>query len=140
MAVQTTRRIANAAGIVEDVTIELGHPCMSCAVRHDLVPALTRLASGRSGAILVALPLTGDPMPAMYAIGGQLSIGELGAWGGVRPRTRLVITGTSRDPAEIEAAFESALMTDIEIDCELAGWSDREDGWDAWLGPRDGDC
>lgn len=308
----TLRRVvSDVTGIIEDVTLELDHACMSCAVREDLVPTLIRLAQLRPEAILVALPVTGDPMPAMYAVdnevprarlaasltvldgdameedlfgddlladrhlelapadrrsvgealarqvecadviasaaqlpersralldhlvgdgpvrdlvhvlrgktlvgqrrgrnnlrrgdlrtvaatgalpecgvwtldlsswkplhptrlldqierlgdgplrgrgyfwlpsrrevmcawdgaGGQLSVGELGAWGKTKARTRLVITGTTRDPAEIERAFAKALMTDAELARGLETWNDRDDGWDFWLGPRDG--
>lgn len=66
--------------------------------------------------------------------GGQLSIGEIGPWQRARPGTRLVITGVEREPAELERAFHTALMTDEEVAAGLDRWQDVEDGWDEWLG------
>lgn len=65
--------------------------------------------------------------------GGQLSVGDLGTWVGP-PSTRLVITGTERDPGEIREAFDHALMTEAELVGGLDGWRERNDGWDDWLG------
>ncbi len=66
-------------------------------------------------------------------VGGQLSVGDVGSWAGP-PSTRLVITGTERDPDEIRRAFDAALMTEAELVHGLSGWRDRNDGWDDWLG------
>ncbi|WP_241237348.1 GTP-binding protein [Brachybacterium saurashtrense] len=57
------RRIVVAAdGVIEDELVELAHPCASCAMREDAVPALARLAErpGVTG-ILLAPPISADP-------------------------------------------------------------------------------
>lgn len=84
------------------------------------------------------LPTRQQVMCAWDGAGGQLSVGELGQWESA-PATRLVITGTERDPAQIQAAFEGALLTDAELAPGLDAWRDRADGWDDYLGPQDGD-
>lgn len=67
--------------------------------------------------------------------GGQLSIGTLGPWQDALPRTRLVITGADRNPADLLEAFDAAVMTAAELASGLQPW-DTTDGWDQWLGPR----
>lgn len=67
--------------------------------------------------------------------GGQLSLGDAGAW--TRPPdTRIVVTGTERDPSELIIAFDSALLTDSELARGLASWKGGPDGLDLWLGGR----
>lgn len=66
--------------------------------------------------------------------GGQLSVGDPRSWVGP-PSTRLVITGTERDPEEIREAFDTALMTEAELVTGLSGWRDQPDGLEDWLGP-----
>lgn len=65
-------------------------------------------------------------------VGGQLSVGDIGPWAGP-PSTRIVVTGTERDPAEISAAFGTALMTETELAAGPGAWG--ADDWDDWLGP-----
>lgn len=81
------------------------------------------------------LPSRPELACAWDGAGGQLSIGEIGPWRRARPRTRLVITGTDRDPTVLERAFDAALMTDDEVAEGLDRWESVEDGWDEWLGP-----
>ncbi|GAA0639105.1 GTP-binding protein [Sporichthya brevicatena] len=66
-------------------------------------------------------------------VGGQLSVGDVGSWAGP-PSTRLVITGTERDPEDLRDAFDTALMTEAELVDGSDGWRDRDDGWDELLG------
>lgn len=56
------RLVVTAGGVIEDEAVELEHPCVSCAIREDAVPALNRLAS-RAGvnAIVLAPPISAEP-------------------------------------------------------------------------------
>ncbi|MEH1098523.1 CobW family GTP-binding protein [Micromonospora sp. CPCC 205561] len=56
------RVVRTGAGIVEDERVELGHGCVSCALREDVLPTLVRLARGNPGHDLVLmLPETVEP-------------------------------------------------------------------------------
>lgn len=81
------------------------------------------------------LPTRPDVICGWDGAGGQLSVGNIGAWHGPAS-TRLVITGIDRDPADVLDAFDAVLMTDAELGRDLARWDGREDGFDAWLGQR----
>lgn len=65
--------------------------------------------------------------------GGQLSLGDVGRWTQL-PDTRIVITGTDRDPADLITAFDATLLTDAELASGLDCWRGRPDGLNAWLG------
>ena len=71
------RRIVVAAdGVLEDALVDLAHPCVSCAMREDAVPALARLADRPEvRGILLAPPLSADPSIVV----GTLRAHE-GAW------------------------------------------------------------
>ncbi|WP_067430343.1 GTP-binding protein [Nocardioides jensenii] len=52
-----TRVVSDATGVVERDTVPLDHTCLSCALRHEIVPTLARLAeSGRWGTLVLSLP------------------------------------------------------------------------------------
>lgn len=56
------RLVVAADGVREDELVELAHPCVSCAMREDAVPALTRLAHRPDvTGILLAPPVSADP-------------------------------------------------------------------------------
>ncbi|SHN48158.1 CobW family GTP-binding protein [Cryptosporangium aurantiacum] len=56
------RLVRNAAGILEDVTVELVHGCVSCTLREDVLPTLVRLAREYPGSDqLLALPRAVEP-------------------------------------------------------------------------------
>ncbi|MBA2550132.1 MAG: cobalamin biosynthesis protein CobW [Nocardioidaceae bacterium] len=81
------------------------------------------------------MPTRPDRLCVWDGAGGQLSLGDVGAW--TRPPdTRIVVTGTERDPSELITAFDTALLTDTELARGLATWKNRPDGLDAWLGVR----
>jgi len=63
--------------------------------------------------------------------GGQLGIGDRGPWGGQRPFTRLVMTGTGIAPGRLRTAF-AELLHPVE---EGGRWHVTEDGFEPWLGP-----
>lgn len=74
------RVVADATGIVEDVTSPLEHACLSCAIREDVIPVLERLrARNQWTRALVALPVTAEAAPLLralevaFAFGGPLS-------------------------------------------------------------------
>ncbi|MFI9485902.1 GTP-binding protein [Promicromonospora sp. NPDC052451] len=74
------RVVQDATGVLEDVLVPLEHACLSCAVREDAVPTIARLAhDGRWSHVLLALPVSAEPLPAARALaaettpGGQLA-------------------------------------------------------------------
>ncbi|MGQ0464523.1 MAG: GTP-binding protein [Sporichthyaceae bacterium] len=104
---------------------------------HD---RLERLGCGRlRGRGYFWLPTRPQLQCAWDGAGGQLSIGELDRWDGPAA-TRLVITGVEGDPRRLHKAFAKALMTDAELAAGLHRWTDVEDGFDDWLGPRADHC
>lgn len=74
----TLRRVViDASGVVEDVTVELEHACASCSVREDAIPTLARLAaSGRWTSLILALPVSAEPLPASRALAPHTQRGE----------------------------------------------------------------
>lgn len=66
------RVVQDAAGVVEDVLVPLEHACLSCAVREDAVPTIARLArDGRWTHVLLALPVSAEPLPAARALAAE---------------------------------------------------------------------
>ncbi|GAA3384063.1 CobW family GTP-binding protein [Cryptosporangium minutisporangium] len=56
------RLVRTAAGVVEDVTVELVHGCVSCTLREDVLPTLVRLARTHPQSDqLLALPRAVEP-------------------------------------------------------------------------------
>lgn len=63
------RVVLDATGVIEDVIVPLEHACLSCAVREDAVPTIARLArDGRWAQVLLALPVSAEPLPAARAL------------------------------------------------------------------------
>jgi G3E family GTPase len=70
-----TRRVTDATGTVEHEVIPLDHTCITCALRHEIVPSLTRLAEiGRWSALALSLPPATQPQPLVEAIAGMLRV------------------------------------------------------------------
>ena len=66
------RVVQDAGGVVEDVLVPLEHACLSCAVREDAVPTIARLArDGRWAHVLLALPVSAEPLPAARALAAE---------------------------------------------------------------------
>lgn len=65
--------------------------------------------------------------------GGHVSVGRIGPWD-ARPATHLVVTGVGGDPRRVMDAFESVLLTDVELARGLDTWAGLADGLDPWLG------
>jgi G3E family GTPase len=56
------RTVRSAGDIIEDVTTELVHGCVSCTLREDVLPTLVRLARTRPGFdLLLILPPSVEP-------------------------------------------------------------------------------
>jgi G3E family GTPase len=70
------RVVLDATGVVEDVLVPLEHACLSCAVREDAVPTIARLArDGRWTDVLLALPVSAEPLPAARALAAETAPG-----------------------------------------------------------------
>ncbi|GGC16097.1 GTP-binding protein [Cellulomonas carbonis] len=95
------RLVMTADGIVEDVVVPLEHPCTSCAVREDAVPTLRRLAAQGSAAVLLALPVSAESLPAARTLAAETRGGRLA-------RLRLAAVVAAVDGA----GFEEDLLGD----------------------------
>ena len=99
------RRYWDATGMGETSTVMLGHGCISCASREDLVPALTHLLEQRPRRhVVVSLPLTAAPEAVTWQLGEAIRGGALDA----------------RLAAVLTVADESVLVDDIFGDDLLA--------------------
>lgn len=79
----TLRRLIHGQeGTLEDVTLPLAHTCLGCALREDIVPTLRELAATNPTALVLALPVTAEPVPVLRALveladEGVVSIGAV---------------------------------------------------------------
>jgi G3E family GTPase len=63
------RVVSDTSGVVEDVRVPLDHACLTCALRHEIVPTLVRLAKQRTwSSVLLCLPAAAEPLPLVRAI------------------------------------------------------------------------
>ncbi|ADG73077.1 cobalamin synthesis CobW domain protein [Cellulomonas flavigena DSM 20109] len=93
----TLRRVvADATGVLEDEVLPLEHACLSCAVREDAVPTLHRLADGPWDTVVLALPVSAEPLPVVRALGWAMRPGDTLA------ALRLGTTVTTVDLATLE--------------------------------------
>jgi len=66
------RVVSDLSGVLEDVTIELEHVCLGCAQREDVLPTIEAIAaSSRWEHLVLALPVTADPVPVAAALRAQ---------------------------------------------------------------------
>lgn len=66
------RVVSDLDGVVEDVVVPLEHACVSCAVREDAIPTLSRLAAtGRWGRAVLALPVAAESLPVARTLAPQ---------------------------------------------------------------------
>lgn len=101
------RLVVDATGVVEDTLVDLEHACLSCAVREDAIPTLRDLArDGRWDQVLLALPVSAEPLPVARALGGATTPG--GALDGLRLATVLTVVDL--------AAVETDLLDDDLLD------------------------
>jgi G3E family GTPase len=69
LAGHVTRVVSDATGVVEHEQVPLDHTCLSCALRHEVVPTLTRLAgAGRWESFALSLPPATQPRPMVEAL------------------------------------------------------------------------
>jgi G3E family GTPase len=72
------RTVYDLDGVRERATVLLGHGCLSCALREELLPALRRLvrpgwrpaAEPRPTAVVLALPVAAEVFPVLRALHG----------------------------------------------------------------------
>lgn len=71
------RVVSDLSGVLEDVTLDLEHACLGCAQREDILPTIEAVAaSGRWEHLVLALPVTADPVPVVAAL--TADAGDLG--------------------------------------------------------------
>jgi len=64
------RTVSDASGVLEKEDIDIEHACVTCAVRHDILPTLERLAATRRwGAIIANLPVSAEPVQVCQLMG-----------------------------------------------------------------------
>lgn len=69
-----TRVISDHSGVLEREVTHLDHACLSCALRHEMVPTLLRLAdSGRWTGIVLSLPAAGPTGTLLSTLRGLLT-------------------------------------------------------------------
>ncbi len=94
------RIVIDATGVVEDEQVPLEHACLSCCVREDAVPTLARLAAdGRWTDVVLALPATAEPLPAVRAL--EVATGPDGALAGCRLATTVAVTDLDAVEADL---------------------------------------
>ncbi|MBO3129804.1 CobW family GTP-binding protein [Dermatophilus congolensis] len=62
------RVIADGNGVIDDRSIPLAHACLGCALREDIIPAIREVLMRRPEVIVLALPLSAEPVPALRAL------------------------------------------------------------------------
>ncbi|HEX8488842.1 MAG TPA: GTP-binding protein [Propionibacteriaceae bacterium] len=73
------RVVIDRAGVRYDDRRPLGHVCLSCAVREDLVPTLRQLVGdGRWRQVVLALPVAADPVTVVTLLQDEISHGGSG--------------------------------------------------------------
>lgn len=82
------------------------------------------------------VPSRPDSLCVWDGAGGQLSIGAAGPWGRRTPDTRIVVTGTGDEAADLRAAFDELVLSEAEVRRGFAPWLGRPDVLEPWLGDR----
>ncbi|WP_369372290.1 GTP-binding protein [Promicromonospora sp. Populi] len=116
------RVVLDATGVVEDVLVPLEHACLSCAVREDAVPTIARLArDGRWTHVLLALPVSAEPLPAARALAAEA------APGGALAHTRIA---TSLAAVDLDSLQHDLFGDDtlVERGLELSADDERSVG------------
>ncbi len=103
---------------------------------HRLHATIEKLGGGpRRSRGCFWLPSRPSQICGWDGAGGQLSIGPAGAWGMGTPLTRIVVVGLDDGRDELRAAFDSCLLTRMEVEHRGRFWEVAEDGLEPWLGP-----
>jgi G3E family GTPase len=116
------RVVLDATGVIEDVLVPLEHACLSCAVREDAVPTIARLAhDGRWDHVLLALPVSAEPLPAARALAAAA------VPGGALAHTRVATSFTLVDLGTLQQdLFGDATL--VERGLELTADDERSVG------------
>lgn len=73
LAGTVTRVVSDQGGVVERDVLPLDHTCATCALHHEIVPTLTRLAgTGRWRSMVLSLPVATQPEPVVEALSGTI--------------------------------------------------------------------
>nr|WP_300151017.1 GTP-binding protein [Propionicimonas sp.] len=68
-AAELTRTVSDAAGVVEEASIDLDGACVGCSLDEDLIPVVERLArTGRWASIVLHLPPSMEARPLCHAL------------------------------------------------------------------------
>lgn len=112
------RVVQDATGVIEDVLVPLEHACLSCAVREDAVPTIARLArDGRWAHVLLALPVSAEPLPAARALAAETMPG------GALTHTRIA---TSFTVVDVDTLQQDLFGDDTLVERGLELTSDDE--------------
>ncbi|MDO5067920.1 MAG: GTP-binding protein [Propionibacteriaceae bacterium] len=103
------RRTWDATGVLECDSVLLGHGCISCATREDLVPALIRLLEDRAwGNVVVSLPLTAAPEAVTWQIVEAIHTGSL-------PAHLAAVLTVVDETTVVEDIFGDATLADLGL-------------------------
>lgn len=97
------RVVFNGAAVIESTDVDLGHGCMSCAVREDILPTLLRLGAEQPQLLVLVLPVAAEPEPVVRAVR------HVGPQGGVRLRASAVVVAAEADALEHDLLGEDTL-------------------------------
>lgn len=107
------RRVYDVDGVVEDTVVSLDHPCLTCALREDIVPTLARLAgSGRWRRLVLALPVAAEPAPVLEVLRTAVVSG--------RPLVELVASGTVVSVVDLSTVVDDLFGDDLLAERGLA--------------------
>jgi G3E family GTPase len=107
------RRVYDVGGIVEDRVVSLDHPCLTCALREDIVPTLARLArTGRWARLVLALPVAAEPSPVLEVLGTAVV--------GGRPLASVVASGTVVSVVDLSTVVDDLFGDDLLAERGLA--------------------
>lgn len=76
------RTVSDLSGTIERELVHLDHDCLSCAIRHDVVPTLERLVREPWETVIACLPAGADAMQVCRALAaepGRLGSAEVSA-------------------------------------------------------------
>jgi len=106
------RLVSDLDGVVEDVVVPLEHACVSCAVREDAIPTLSRLAAtGRWARAMLALPVAAESLPVARTLAPQTEPD------GALPQFRLASVVCA---ADLETFEEDVLGDDLLVERDRA--------------------
>lgn len=107
------RRVYDVGGIVEDTVVSLDHPCLTCALREDIVPTLARLARLRRWTRLVlALPVAAEPAPVLDVLRTAVVAG--------RPLAEVVASGNVVSVVDLSTVVDDLFGDDLLAERGLA--------------------